>query len=118
MPELDMVNLATAYIDAMGSLKLAQSRYTQLERLRSAGASAVSQSELDAAAIQLETARQKAELLAAVAQTAHDAAKAELAHLEKLIQRGFATQSSGAAATAKVKLLETILQQTKKDPLN
>jgi hypothetical protein len=115
MPELDMVNLATAYIDAMGSLKLAQSRYAELERSNSRVPGAVSKSELDAAAIQLETARQKAELLTAVAQTAHDAAKAELAHLEKLIQRGFATQSSGAAATAKVKLLESILQQGKKE---
>lgn len=114
MPELDLVNLATAYIDAMGSLKLAKSRYQQMERLNAAGASAIAKTEVDAAAIQLETAQQKADLLGSVAQTALDAAKSELAHLEKLIQKGYATQSSGAATTAKVKLLEQILQQGKK----
>ncbi len=104
--QLDLVNLATSYIDAQGAMKLAQARFEQL-KLQPEGV--LPKSELLAAAIQVETARSKVNVLKALVQSAHESAEAEGQHAEELYRKGYGTQSQAASARSRIKLLESIL---------
>jgi multidrug resistance efflux pump len=122
--QLDLVSLGTATIEARGALRLAQAQHNRLKKLGSAAA--VSQEEVEAAEIKLETAQQQVELLSSVARSAGDSANAELLaaraaaeHARKLYEKGFMTQSQVEqaqalilAAEAKLKLVESIVGPT------
>lgn len=108
-PQGEILNLATAYVDAIGNLRLARSKYDQLKALR--GPAAASASELDAAAINLETAQQKVTLLAGVVDAASEAAKAELDVAERMYVSGLTSAGQVVAARSKAKTLASIVQQ-------
>ncbi len=117
--QIDLVNLATQTVEARGAVRLAESRHDRLAR---AGA-AISQEEVETAAINLETARQKLDVLTRIAQARLNTAKAELdAALEraeysrKMFEKGYVTQSQATEAVAKatiadanLKLIESIV---------
>jgi beta-lactamase regulating signal transducer with metallopeptidase domain len=103
---LDLVALATAYVDALGNLKLAQSRQEQMKNIPSG---TIPSSEVDTAAINAETAQRKVNLLKAVAQTAYESAKAESQQAEQEFRAGEGSQRQLLAAQSTLKLLESIL---------
>jgi hypothetical protein len=107
-PQAELLTLATSYVDAIGDLNLARSKYEQLKALRG---SAAASGELEAAAIHVQTAQQKVTLLAAVAEAAGDAALVELEAAERMYASGLIPASQVVALRTKVKTLASILQQ-------
>ncbi|MBI1903950.1 MAG: hypothetical protein HYS13_22855 [Planctomycetia bacterium] len=105
--QIDLVNLATAYIDAVGNLSLAKSRCA---RLKDEGTNAIAQ-EVETAAIQLETAQKKLDVLTAIVSAAHNAAAEEMIYVQRMAAKGYASDSQVAAARAKLKIVESILKQ-------
>lgn len=125
---LDLVRLGTSIIEARGELRLAQSQHA---RINAVGAnSAVSREELDSAAIKLEVAQQKVNLLARFAQSACNAAKAEVQAAKSNVEfankmgaKGYisATQFEQAKARfldaeANLQVIESILSPPAADP--
>jgi hypothetical protein len=111
-PPLDLVTMATTYIDALGKLKLAEVKYEGLREAAKKAPGSISKSELDAAAITEETARQKVALLASIAKASLESAQAELQHAEQLYQKGYGTQSQVMATRSRVQMLKSILGQS------
>lgn len=116
---IDLAKLGAECIDARAAVRLAETRH---ERLKRAGA-AISQEEVETAEINLDTARQKLELLTSVAKVTLETAQAELdaarekaAFTRKLVAKGFVSMSEAdqavaqvAGAEAKLRLVESIL---------
>jgi hypothetical protein len=111
-PPLDLVTMATTYIDALGKLKLAEVKYEGLREAAKKAPGSISKSDLDAAAITEETARQKVALLASIAKASLESAQAELQHAEQLYQKGYGTQSQVMATRSRVQMLKSILGQS------
>lgn len=117
--QLDLVSLGTSYIEANGAVRLAEAHYKRLQ----AEGDAISRGELDAAQIELETARQKLALLGTIARIALEAAKAEFAAAKVTLERSTVLRDQGvvthdetaqaeaavAAARARLQVLESIL---------
>jgi beta-lactamase regulating signal transducer with metallopeptidase domain/WD40 repeat protein len=122
--QLDLVNLGTAMIEARGAVRLAQAKFDRVKKLGASGA--VPSEETLEAEINLDTAQRKLDLLTGIAQSALDlgrteltAAEADLSHISRLVQKGFAPKSQveqaeaqHLAAQAKLKLLHSLLGPT------
>jgi beta-lactamase regulating signal transducer with metallopeptidase domain len=113
--QLDVVNLGTAIIDARGALRLAQAQYERMKKLSSSAT--IPQEELDVAAINLDTAREKVELLTRIARSSFDSANGELLsaravaeHARKMYEKGFMTQAQAAHAEAQISGAEAKLR--------
>ena len=104
--QLDLVNLGNSMVDASGALRLAKVRYQRLANM----ANAVSQLEKDEAESNLITAEKRLKLLRGIAKVALSGASEELNRMQKLYQTGMANGQSLAEMSAKVQMLELILQ--------
>jgi hypothetical protein len=89
--QLDLVNLANSYTDAMANLKMASLHHARLQQLQKSAA--VSSEEVEIAAIKLDAAQRKVDLLRSIAQSALRTSETELQVLHQLHKAG--TQPSG-----------------------
>jgi beta-lactamase regulating signal transducer with metallopeptidase domain len=105
--QVDLINLATAYIDAVGNVRLAKSRYQRLKE----AAGAVPQGELDAAEVQLETAEKKLAVLTTIVSTVHDSAAEDLLYLQRMAAKGYVSDRQVAAARTRLTIVQSILKQ-------
>jgi hypothetical protein len=117
--QLDLVSLGTASIEARAGLRRAQAQMERFKALKSA----VSLEELESAKINLDAAKEKVELLTALARSAVDSARAEFGaasaaakQLSELTAKGYINPSELhqaeaqlEAAGAKVKAIESVL---------
>jgi len=122
---VDLVNLATTASDAAGALRIAEIHYQRLSRL--AKSNVTTQSEVELAAVNLENAKRKLDLLREMAmvslraaETEYAGTKAELEHLKKLYETGtlsqsamLASESQLASTQANLELLKLILSAAK-----
>ena len=104
--QLDLVNLGNSMVDASGALRLAKVRYARLAGMKDA----VSQLELAEADSNLITAEKRLKLLRGIAKVALTGASEELNRTQKLYQTGMANGQSLAEMSAKVQMLELVLQ--------
>ncbi|MHC4400590.1 MAG: M56 family metallopeptidase [Planctomycetota bacterium] len=81
----DLVNLATAFVEAVGELEAAKATYANYERLREANA--VSQKETTLAEIRVRTAERKVALLEQIAKSAAKAIEVEVTMLQREMSR-------------------------------
>jgi hypothetical protein len=105
--QLDLVRLATDYIEAVGAEKKAKRHF---EHVRTLPRGAISESDVATAEVDFETASNKRNLLRAIAQSAADATAADLEHHKRLVAKGFASPSSEAQYSAKLTILKMILE--------
>jgi beta-lactamase regulating signal transducer with metallopeptidase domain len=101
---LDLVNLATAYADAVGAAEEAEAKVAEIESSNQPDRG------LAPAKAAVRSARRKQELLRNLASVATDAARADLERVQQLIRAGAASAESAAAAESRWKMLNTILQ--------
>ncbi len=104
---LDLVSLATTYIEAVEKLELARLRFNILDRHE---AKVVSQEELETAQINMQAAERKVKVLRQIARVAYDAAAAEAQTARAAYEAGHATQGQVVEADARLKILEVILE--------
>ena len=74
--QLDLISLANSYTDAVTNVKIASVEHARLQQLRKSAA--VSEQEAEIAAIKLEAAQRKVDLLRSIALSALKTAEAEL----------------------------------------
>lgn len=89
--QLDLVSLANSYTDATANLRMASLHHTRLQQLQKSAA--VSNEEVEIAAIKLDAAERKVDLLRSIAQSALRTSEMELQVLHQLHKAG--TQPSG-----------------------
>ena len=104
---LDLVSLATAYADSVGSVDTAKAQLAAVEE--AAANKTVSQRELEAARIALHNAQRKHQLLRNIAKVAAEAAKADLERSQQLVRAGAMPVHAAAEADARWKILNEIL---------
>jgi hypothetical protein len=104
--QLDLVNLGNSMVDASGALRLAKVRFARLAGMKDT----VSQLELAEADSNLITAEKRLKLLRGIAKVALSGASEELNRTRKLYETGMANGQSLAEMSAKVQMLELILQ--------
>jgi beta-lactamase regulating signal transducer with metallopeptidase domain len=108
--QIDLVSLSTALVEARGALKLAQARVSRLSQSKTA----IAQSEAAEAAINLETAENKVNVLTGITRRRLETAEAELAHARRLVESGYAPQGRAAAARGEVELIRSFLGEINK----
>ncbi|HWB11711.1 MAG TPA: M56 family metallopeptidase [Pirellulales bacterium] len=99
---LDLVNLATAYADAVSAVEEAEAQLA-------AGVGGP-ESNLVPARAALRSARRKQQLLRNLASVAADAARADLERSQQLVRAGATSAEAAAAAESRWKMLNAILQ--------
>jgi hypothetical protein len=105
---LDLVNLATAYADAVGAVETAQA---VLAAAQDASANKTgSARELEVAQLALRGAQRKYELLRNIASVAAEAAKADLQRIQELVRAGAASSELAIETESRWKMLKTILE--------
>jgi cell division protein FtsB len=113
--QLDLISLANSYTDAVTNVKIASVEHARLQQLRKSAA--VSEQEAEIAAIKLEAAQRKVDLLRSIAQTALKTAEAELRVLVEWHKTGRQVAGAGPIelqvrrAEGRLEILVRIVQQ-------
>jgi hypothetical protein len=113
--QLDLIGLANSYTDAVTNVKIASVEHARLQQLRKSAA--VSEQEAEIAAIKLEAAQRKVDLLRSIAQTALKTAEAELRVLREWHKTGRQVAGAGPIelqvrrAEGRLEILVRIVQQ-------
>lgn len=105
---LDLVNLATAYADAVSAVETAQANLAATEE--AAANKVVSTRELETARLALRGAQRKYELLRNIATVAVQHAKDDLNRARQLVSAGAASTNLAAEAESRWKMVDSILQ--------
>jgi len=113
--QLDLISLANSYTDAVTNVKIASVEHARLQQLRKSAA--VSEQEAEIAAIKLEAAHRKVDLLRSIAQTALKTTEAELRVLREWHKTGRQVAGAGPIelqvrrAEGRLEILVRIVQQ-------
>ena len=102
--QLDLVSLANNYVDAMGSVKLAEVRMQAMEEKQD-------QIGIRIEKVNLDTAKRKVMIFRGIIEAAREAARADLDLAEQQVKGGLAPVNSVNEAKARVRILEVILAQ-------
>lgn len=112
-----LINLATQYVTAQSELRATEARLGKMNEANDRAANTFPATEVDALAIQRETAERKLELFGAIAKALEDATQAEIQAVQGTMrERGLdrsevlAARSQLAQAEAKLKILRLILK--------
>jgi beta-lactamase regulating signal transducer with metallopeptidase domain len=100
--QLDLVSLASAYVDSLGEVEIAQLRAEQAKGHRD-------MSETRIAQVQMETAKRKNRVFRGIAEAALESAKAELDTVARQHEMGIASRSAMSEAQSRLRILEVIL---------
>jgi hypothetical protein len=109
---VDVISLATAYVDAQAAADIDKARTERLEKLRDKGF--VSQEEIETELRRIATAQRKFKLLRAIAEAELDAAKAELDAVARAIDEGVLPKSKRIGIEARIRVLQLILEPAEK----
>lgn len=105
--QLDLINLALGYIDAIGDAQTARAR---LDRMLQVTPNNRTNLELKEAEIAAQTAERKVKLLQGVIEIALVGAKSELENASRMSDAGLVSRSVISEAEAKYRILELILK--------
>ncbi len=108
---VDVINLATAYIDAQAAHDLAKARAERVEKLRGKGYASQEQIETDL--LTAATAQRKLKLLRAIVEAEVAAAKAELDYVDRAIAEGILPKSKRIGIEARLRVLGLIVEPEK-----
>jgi multidrug resistance efflux pump len=106
--QLDLINLANSLVDAAGAVRGAKVKYEKVDRLAKSGA--FTELELATAQNDLETARNRLNLLRSIAEVALQSAEADVARTKQMFEKGLVSTQEMDAGTAKLKMLQLILK--------
>jgi hypothetical protein len=102
--QLDLVSLADRYVDAMGSVKLAEVRMQAMEEKQDKVGIRIEK-------VNLDTARRKVVIFRGIVEAAREAAQADLDIASQQVKNGLAPVNSVNEAKSRVRILEVILAQ-------
>jgi hypothetical protein len=112
--EIDLINLATSYADAIAALESSESKLAELEPL--AKSNAVAQFEVTTARTNLSAAKRKESLLRRITEVAAKSAAQEYERTKELTERGVVPAGAAADAEAKYRILHEILSTRPSEP--
>ena len=102
--QLDLVALADRYVDAMGSVRLAEVRMQAMEEKQDKVGIRIEK-------VNLETAKRKVVIFRGIVEAAREAAQADLDMASQQVKNGIAPVNSVNEAKSRLKILEVILAQ-------
>jgi hypothetical protein len=108
--QLDLVNLATSYSDAVAGVELAQAKLQRLDVMKDRNV--VPEREALDARISMTAAKRKVEILRAIAEVARDATKQELEVVKQAYLSGTVSPNKLPALEGNLRIIELILRSS------
>jgi hypothetical protein len=102
--QLDLVSLANSYVDAVGSVSIAQVRMQAMEEAKDIAGVRIEK-------VNMDTARRKVAIFKGIAQAALEAAKSDLETAMQQVKMGLAPTNAVNEPQSRLKILEVILAQ-------